>query len=1102
MNPPARLSERVRLGAFELNVQTGELVSLQPSPDGSPPERILLREQSFQILRMLVERQGRIVTRREIRNILWPNDTIVDFDRSINVAIAALRKALADDADNPKYIETLARRGYRLIAPVEWQQSSSGDPLARDSSGPQVVTRASISDSGLVGKRVSRYRVLAILGGGGMGVVYKAEDLKLGRCVALKFLPEELSEEPKALQRFELEAQAASVLNHPNICTIYGTEEFENRPFIVMELLEGDALSTRLAQSPGPLLLATILDIAIQICDGLQAAHAKGIIHRDIKPANIFLTKQGAVKILDFGLAKLTAAEEEPESSPGEGKSGATEPSPQEEAPNPLVDYPLNLTLTGTALGTTGYMSPEQIRKEKLDPRTDLFSFGLVLYEMATGRRAFEGQTAAIVQDAILCRAPASVRELSASLPRSLEAVIVRAIEKDRGHRYQSASEIHGDLLRIQKEVAPRRRILRYSFAAAALLSLLALGAWTYWRVRNTVTLSPTDSIVFAEIENQTADAALSDGMDLAWQIALFQSPYLNLLGSDKVHEALSLLRLPEDTNVTVSPELARLVCQRTNSRAIISGSIADLGNHYGIELKAINCRTGRIYERVNNEAETRGDLVRVLGVAAAQLRGKLGEPRDSLAKFNQPLELATSSSPDALHFLASAYKSHLHWDLNSALADYHRALEKDENLALAYAGAASAYGALGDEARLRSAAARAFQLREPLTAPSRFQVETFYYGDALGAWEKELSVAEPWVRTYPHDVIARINLATAFANLGRPEDALIHAREAARLLPSVPTFRHLFGAAIEAGHLDEARAAYEDIKARQLDAPRMHALGVILAFLRNDQPALEAEWVWAAQHPDMARDVIFHQARIAAYHGQFRESLRLTRQIADAAKKSGNPLEAAGYEYDEALRQAEGGNYAESQRLALQAPQKGGDHGSRSYAPLVFARNGNLAAARKRADELDRLYPQDLLSQEFCLPVIHAAMKLRQNDPAGAIEILRLTAPYELAFNFGFDNLYPAYIRGLAYLQLKQGNSAAREFQKLLDHPGVVGGFVTGALAHLQLARAQAMAGDLAAARKSYEDFLALWKDGDSDLPVYKQAKAEYARLAASPAN
>jgi len=1099
MNPPT--TERVRLGAFELNVRTGELVSLQPSPDSSPPERILLREQSFQILRILVERQGKIVTRQEIRQILWPNDTIVDFDRSINVAIAALRKALADDADNPKYIETLARRGYRLNAPVEWQQSSSGDLPARDSSGPQVVTRASISDSGLVGKRVSRYRVLAILGGGGMGVVYKAEDLKLGRCVALKFLPEELSEEPKALQRFEREAQAASALNHPNICTIYGIEEFENRPFIVMELLEGDALSTRLAQSLGPLPLTTILDIALQICDGLQAAHAKGIIHRDIKPANIFLTKQGPVKILDFGLAKLAAAVDEPELSPGEGKSGPLEPSPHEEAPNPQLNYHLNLTLTGIALGTAAYMSPEQIRKEKLDPRTDLFSFGLVLYEMATGRRAFEGQTAAIVQDAILSREPASVRQLSASLPRSLEAVIVRAIEKDRDHRYQSASEIRADLLRVQKEVAPRSRILRYALTTVALLSLVALGAWTYWRVRNTVTLLPADTIVFASIDNQTADAALSDGMDLAWQIALFQSPYLNLLGTDKVHEALRLLHLPEDTNVTVSPDLARQVCQQTNSRAIISGSITDLGNHYGIELKAINCRTGRIYERVTSEAETRTDLVRVLGLMAAQLRAKLGEPKDSLANFNQPLELATSSSPDALHFLASAYKNHLHWDLSSALGDYHRALEKDVNLALAYAGEASAYGSLGDEASLRSAA-RAFELREHLTAPSRFQVETFYYGDSLGAWNKAGSAAEPWVRTYPHDVIARINLTTAFAHLGRSEDALIHAREAARLLPSVPTFRYLFASAIGAGHLDEAKAAYEEIKARQLDTPAMHAFGVLLAFLRNDQPALEAEWAWAARHPDVGTEVIFRRARLAAYHGQFRESLRLTRQIADAAKKSGNSLDAAIYEYDEALRQAEAGNHALSQQLAPQTLKNGDNHGTRSYASLVFARNGNLTEARKRAEDFDRRYPQDDLVQEFCLPTIRASMKLRQNDPAGAIEILRPAATYELAFNFGFDNLYPAYIRGLAYLQLKQGNSAATEFQKLLDHPGIVAGFVTGALAHLQLARAQAMAGDLASARKSYEDFLALWKDADSDLPVYKQAKAEYARLAASPAN
>ncbi len=464
MNRSTNLAERVRFGTFELNVRTGELISFGPGAAEAGSAKVLLREQPFQILRILVERQGKIVTRQEIKQILWPNDTVVEFDRSINVAMAILRKALDDDADNPKYIETLPRRGYRLIAPVEWQQSSTdGTP---DSVEPQVATPTPLPGGVLfVGKRVSHYRVLGILGGGGMGVVYEAEDLKLGRRVALKFLPEELSDDPKALLRFEREAKAASALNHPNICTIYGTDEYEHKPFIVMELLEGNSLSAQLAGLPEPLPLPTVLEIAIEICDGLQAAHTKGIIHRDIKPANIFLTNHGAVKILDFGLAKLAATQEDQEPSVVKAEDPAPDAmghSPRDKSLNCPANHP-TLTVAGTPVGTASYMSPEQISGEPLDARTDLFSLGIVLYEMATGRRAFEGPTAAIVHEAILHRTPTSAHELASHVPRSLEAVISRTLEKDRTRRHQSASEIRKDLMQIQREINPRRRFLRYS---------------------------------------------------------------------------------------------------------------------------------------------------------------------------------------------------------------------------------------------------------------------------------------------------------------------------------------------------------------------------------------------------------------------------------------------------------------------------------------------------------------------------------------------------------------------------------------------------------------------------------------------------------------
>jgi serine/threonine protein kinase/DNA-binding winged helix-turn-helix (wHTH) protein/tetratricopeptide (TPR) repeat protein len=1095
VNKSTNLAERVRFGTFELNVRTGELVSIGTAAVEAGSAKVLLREQPFQILRILVERQGKIVTRQEIKQILWPNDTVVEFDRSINVAITILRKALDDDADNPKYIETLARRGYRLIAPVEWQQSStSGTPVE-----PQVATPTPLPGGGLlVGKRVSHYRVLGILGGGGMGVVYEAEDLKLARRVALKFLPEELGDDPKALLRFEREAKAASALNHPNICTIHGIDEYEHKPFIVMELLEGNSLSAQLALLPEPLALPMVLEIAIEICDGLQAAHTKGIIHRDIKPANIFLTSHGKVKILDFGLAKLAATQEDQEPSVVKAEdppADTLEQSRRDKNLNRPADHP-TLTVAGTPVGTASYMSPEQISGEHLDARTDLFSFGLVLYEMATGRRAFEGPTAAIVHEAILQRTPTSAHELASHVPRSLEAVISRALEKDRTRRYQSASEIRKDLTQIQRETNPRRRFLRYSFAAAMLLMLVGLGAWGYWQVRNSVTLSPSDTIVLTDIDNQTGDAALGQGMSTALQVALMQTPYLNLLGPDKVHETLHALNLPNDTKVSVSPELARQVCEYTHSRGIVSGSIMNLGNRYGIELQVINCATEAKFARVTNEAETRDDIVRVLGLTATRLRAKLGESKDSIARFNQPLELATSSSPDALQFLGSGYQNHLHFDLPAAMADYNRAIEKDPNLALAYAAEGSIYMEVGPEARGTETLTKAFALRERLTTPSRFQVETEYYYSAEGATDKALPIAEQWVHTFPHDVIARNNLRTILGAIGRPEEALVQAREAARLLPSVWMFRALLQLAIAAGRFDETRSTYEQVKSLHFDDSGAHASRALLAFLQNDPSAMQAEWAWAVQNPAGADQVIFREARVQAYHGQFRESHRLTQQAVDSAKKSGNISDATFYQNNEALREAEAGRFAESLHLLSETRGRDDNRDTWRLAILVCARANDLTEAQKRADALEQAYPYNTLIVDYSLPTIRAAVKLRQGDPAAAIELLRPATKYEMAQELPFDNLYPAYIRGLAYLQMKEGSLAAPEFRKLIDHPGIVGDFVTGAIVHLQLGRAQAMTGDYAAARKSYEEFLTLWRDSDPDLPVYKEAKAEYAAL------
>ncbi len=430
---------RVRFGGFELDLKSGELY---PIGTVLGEGKVLLREQSFQVLRMLIGRGGKIVTREEIKSQLWPNDTVVDFDQSINATIKTLRRVLGDSADNPQYIETLARRGYRLMVATEWLESTAAMPR-----GDAIREETFPEPGGLIGKKVSHYRVLEIIGGGGMGMVYKAEDLKLGREVALKFLPEELATDPIALKRFEREAQTASALNHPNICTIYEIEEHEGQPFIVMELLEGETLRNRISASePGEIPMVEVIDIGMQIANGLQAAHDKDIIHRDIKPANLFLTKQGTVKILDFGLAKLAASKPATETALADASPKIPASPPSRNATTSSDQIHTSLTRPGTTAGTAGYMSPEQVRKDTLDARTDLFSFGMVLYEMATGRRAFEGDTVAIIHEAILHQTAVPAHELNSAVPRQLDNIILKALEKDRSERYQSAAEMRKDL--------------------------------------------------------------------------------------------------------------------------------------------------------------------------------------------------------------------------------------------------------------------------------------------------------------------------------------------------------------------------------------------------------------------------------------------------------------------------------------------------------------------------------------------------------------------------------------------------------------------------------------------------------------------------------
>jgi eukaryotic-like serine/threonine-protein kinase len=512
--PPNLPPNLVRFGVFELDLRARELRKNGVSTG--------LPEQSIRILALLLEKPGEVVLREEIRKKLWPNDTVVEFDHSINAAMQRLRQALGDSAEAPEYIETLARRGYRWKFPVELV---AAQPQAPGPAEVQGVRSGPAAGGNLIGKKVSRYRVLEVLGGGGMGVVFKAEDLKLGRRVALKFLPEETANDPQTLHRFEQEARSASALNHSNICTIYGIEEHEGQPFIVMELLEGETLRELISAAKtrtAPLPLEKLLDLAIQITEGLDAAHRKGIIHRDIKPANVFLTTQGQAKILDFGLAKLVPAVAAAEAHPGrEHRIDDEHGAPRENALVPGSD--LFLSRTGVAMGTAGYMSPEQVRGEKLDARTDLFSFGLVLYEMAAGQRAFTGETTPILHDAILSHTPTPVRELNPELPSKLEEIIKKALEKDRESRYQTAAEIHTDLESLRRNLEPTLLGTRWRKMAAGVAALFVAGAIFWFASRRPTSHTVVPDLILRQLtsnssENRVTGGAISpDGKYLAY---------------------------------------------------------------------------------------------------------------------------------------------------------------------------------------------------------------------------------------------------------------------------------------------------------------------------------------------------------------------------------------------------------------------------------------------------------------------------------------------------------------------------------------------------------------------------------------------------------
>ena len=1075
-------SGRVRFGAFELDLSTGELRPVEvPDRDNlgpnnlAPNNKVILREQVFQVLRMLLECEGKIVTREEIKGRLWPNDTVVDFDRSTNATINTLRRALGDSADNPRYIETLARRGYRLMVATEYMDSAPG--IAR---GETLNTPAYPEARGLIGKKVSHYRVLDVIGGGGMGMVYRAQDLKLGRSVALKFLPEELTSDGVALQRFEREARAASSLNHPNICTIHAIEEHEAQPFIVMELLEGETLRSRMAAlEPAALPFHELSEIARQVCSGLEAAHQKGIIHRDIKPANIFLCKSGVAKILDFGLAKLAGdvALEKGEEASATATSSADH-------------LKKDLTRTDTLAGTAGYMSPEQLRHEALDTRTDLFSFGLVFYEVAAGQRAFTGPTAVDVHQAVLHETPVPARARNPMLPRGFDALLAKTLEKDRVQRYQSAAALKNDLEQIVRDANPSRKRVRQIIAAVTLLALVAVGIWRYDAHRHRITLAPTDTIVLADVDNQTGDPVFDDVLNTALRSEMEQTPYLSILGIDKTYATLAQFKLPPTTRISL--DVARQICSKTNSKMVISQSIGDAGNRYHLEIGALGCDSGAILAREQEDVTSRNEVVHELGVTAVRLRSKLGEPAVSLARFNQPLERALSASLEALQANTQGSKLYLAGDVAGALKLYQRAAELDRDFAVNYGSLGAVYLSQNRVDLAEASYEHAYQLRDRVTEKRRLDAEITYYSYTIGDWEKAYSSALRFLEIFPRDVPAHVTLRLALLHLGQPDRAADEAAEIARLQPTSRYFSGAIQSTRFASRFNEAKLWLAKADALKFDNLVIRRERLILAYATGERDNVER--ILKEEEPGRYReDFLFEHSLIEIQQGRFRSAERLRMQPLRPTSKDSN---ANWRTVLSALENAEVGMDKQARRYEGKATRLKLDHDDRVALALALARSGQTTEADRLADQISAERPEDTVVQHYFIPTIRAAIKLRQRDPAAAIDLLRGAAEHDLAFTLSFNYLYPTYIRGLAYLELGDGRSAAAQFQKQIDNPGFGVRHVIGPLAWLQLGRAQKMMGDEAAARKSYETFLDLWKNADPDIPIYQQAKAEYAKL------
>ena len=630
----------------------------------------------------------------------------------------------------------------------------------------------------------------------------------------------------------------------------------------------------------------------------------------------------------------------------------------------------------------------------------------------------------------------------------------------------------------------------RWYIAAAVVVVLAAAVAGFFYR-KGSRSLTEKDSILLTDFVNTTGDPVFDGTLKQALAVQLEQSPYLNVFPQDRVRDTLKFMGRSPDERLT--PDLARDVCQREGIKAVLNGAISSIGTQYVVDVNAVNCQTGDSLAREQVQADKKEQVLAAVGKAASSLRGKLGESLASVQKFDAPVEEATTSSLEALKAFSLAEAERNKGSEFTAIPLYKHAIELDPNFAVAYARLGQSYANTGQGALAKENVTKAFERRDRASELEKLYISTHYYEIVTGELDKSTEAYQLWKRTYPRDSIPTNNLAIDYAWMGKFDQALAEGQETMRLDPnSAFSYGVLGGAYIGLDRFAEAKAIRQKEVGLKLDAVGEHVDLYLLAFLEGDKAAMQREVDWTKGKPDEFV-MLEAEAEATAASGRIQQARELYRQAVDSAQQAKLPENMAGILARQARAEAEVGNPDQARERARTALATDRGRFVLPFAGFAVATAGDIAPAAAIADELTKLFPLDTLVNNVWVPSIRGQIEVSRGNPGKAIELLQAAIPFE----FGWPaRVMPSYVRGQAYLHLHQGKEAAEQFQNILNHRGVCGTLPACLLAHLQLGRARAISGDNAGARTAYQDFFALWKDADPDVPILKEAKAEYAKL------